>query len=215
MSKVIGLVAGKHADVAEQIRSAILSLDPGAEVLVDSELPRHDAPTPRIALGDKKIHHFNAVRRLAARGAQAVGFCCGCPHSFLGELQTETTVPLADPVGADGERVPPAEYAKALLSLEGPRPKPFKVGLIGGLGPAATVDLYDKLVRFTPAKCDQEHFKVVVEQNPQTPDRTAALLEGGVDPTLALYNGASRLEADGCDAIIIPCNTAHAFIPYL
>lgn len=94
-------------------------------------------------------------------------------------------------------------------------PKPYKIGMIGGLGPAATVDLYDKIVKATPAKTDQEHIKLVVEQNPQIPDRTAALLHGGVDPTLALYNCAKRLEDDGCDAIIVPCNTAHAFIPYL
>lgn len=93
--------------------------------------------------------------------------------------------------------------------------KPFKVGLIGGLGPAATVDLYDKIVKATPAKTDQEHIKLVVEQNPQIPDRTAALLHGGVDPTLALYNCAKRLQDDDCSVLIVPCNTAHAFIPYL
>ena len=57
--------------------------------------------------------------------------------------------------------------------------------MIGGLGPAATVDLYDKIVKATPAKTDQEHFKLVVEQNPQIPDRTKCLLEGGDNPTLS------------------------------
>ena len=94
-------------------------------------------------------------------------------------------------------------------------PKPFKVGMIGGLGPAATVDLYDKITRFTPAKTDQEHIKVVVEQNPQIADRTACLLHGGDDPTLALYECAKRLEQDDCDALIVPCNTAHAFVPFI
>ena len=92
-------------------------------------------------------------------------------------------------------------------------PKPFKLGLIGGLGPAATVDLYDKIVKATPAKTDQEHFKVVIEQNPQIDDRTACLLDGGADPTIAMYNCAKRLQKDGCDYAIIPCNTAHAFLP--
>ena len=73
-------------------------------------------------------------------------------------------------------------------------PKPFKLGLIGGLGPAATVDLYDKIVKATPAKNDQEHFKVVIEQNPQIDDRTARLLNGGPDPTIAMYNCAKRLQ---------------------
>ncbi len=105
-------------------------------------------------------------------------------------------------------------YAKAALSHSTEKlPKPFKLGLIGGLGPAATVDLYDKIVKATPAKNDQEHFKVVIEQNPQIDDRTACLLNGGQDPTIAMYNCAKRLERDGCDYIIIPCNTAHAFLP--
>lgn len=94
-------------------------------------------------------------------------------------------------------------------------PKSFKLGLLGGLGPAATVDLYDKIVKATPAKNDQEHFKVVIEQNPQIDDRTACLLYGGPDPTIAMYNACKRLENDGCEYIIIPCNTAHAFLPRL
>ena len=64
-------------------------------------------------------------------------------------------------------------------------PKPFKLGIVGGMGPAATVDLYDKITRATPAKIDQDHFKVVIEQNPQIPDRTKYLLHGGIDPTLS------------------------------
>lgn len=103
----------------------------------------------------------------------------------------------------------------AVLDTPAYLPKPFKVGMIGGLGPAATVDLYDKIVKATPAKIDQEHIKLVVEQNPQIPDRTACLLNGAEDPTLALFNCAKRMEEDGCDALIIPCNTAHAFIPYM
>lgn len=105
-------------------------------------------------------------------------------------------------------------FAKAALTHSTQKlPKPFKLGLIGGLGPAATVDLYDKIVKATPAKNDQEHFKVVIEQNPQIDDRTACLLNGGPDPTIAMYNCAKRLQRDGCDYIIIPCNTAHAFLP--
>ena len=70
-------------------------------------------------------------------------------------------------------------------------------------------------MKATPATTDQEHIRLVVEQNPQIPDRTKALLEGGADPTLALYRCAKALQADGCDAVIIPCNTAHAFMPYM
>lgn len=119
----------------------------------------------------------------------------------------EKGIPVIDTIGVLA--------AAALAASPAPLPKPFKLGLIGGLGPAATVDLFDKIVKATPAKTDQEHFKLVIEENPQIPDRTACLLEGKTDPTLALYHAAKRLEEDGCDAIIIPCNTAHAFLPYM
>ena len=97
--------------------------------------------------------------------------------------------------------------------------RPFKVGVVGGVGPAATADFMAKIVRNTPAERDQEHVKVVVEQNPQIPDRTENLLGGGTDPTIALYSTCKRLEAADADIIAIPCNTAHAFVeriqPYL
>lgn len=97
--------------------------------------------------------------------------------------------------------------------------RPFKIGVVGGVGPAATVDFMTKIVRNTPARCDQEHIKIVVEQNPQIPDRTENLIGEGADPTVALYATCKKLEADEADLIAIPCNTAHAFVeriqPYL
>ncbi len=110
-----------------------------------------------------------------------------------------------------------ADYAVADLS--GQKAKQFKIGVVGGVGPAATVDFMDKIVRNTPAGRDQEHIKLVVEQNPQIPDRTKNLIGDGIDPTIALYSTCKRLEADEADIIAIPCNTAHAFVeriqPYL
>lgn len=100
-----------------------------------------------------------------------------------------------------------------------PPARPVRIGVVGGVGPAATVDFLDKIVRHTPAGCDQDHLKLVVEQNPQIPDRTGHLLAGGPDPTIALYATCKRLEAADADLIAIPCNTAHAFVeriqPYL
>lgn len=90
---------------------------------------------------------------------------------------------------------------------------PFKLGIVGGVGPAATVDFMDKVIRNTPASRDQDHIKMVVEQNPQIPDRTANLLHREADPTVALLSTCKRLEAAGVHAIAIPCNTAHAFVP--
>ncbi|WP_439865348.1 amino acid racemase [Pseudomonas antarctica] len=89
---------------------------------------------------------------------------------------------------------------------------PFKLGIVGGVGPAATVDFMSKVVAHTPAGCDQDHIKMVVEQNPQIPDRTANLLNGETDPTMAMYATCKRLERAGVNAIAIPCNTAHAFV---
>jgi aspartate racemase len=77
----------------------------------------------------------------------------------------------------------------------------------------------DKVVRATPAGRDQDHVRMVVEHNPQIPDRTGHLVGGGPDPTVALYAAAKKLEAADADLIAIPCNTAHAFVeriqPYL
>jgi len=104
-------------------------------------------------------------------------------------------------------------YAQHLLFAEQRRPaRQIRLGVVGGVGPAATVDFMHKVVRNTPAARDQDHIKVMVEQNPQIPDRTDHLTGDGADPTLALYATCKKLEDGGADLIAIPCNTAHAFI---
>ncbi|MBL4892383.1 MAG: aspartate/glutamate racemase family protein [Rhizobiaceae bacterium] len=104
-------------------------------------------------------------------------------------------------------------YARfALKQTSGLIAKPFKIGIVGGVGPAATIDFMSKLVNATEAECDQDHVKLLVEQNPQIPDRTLNLIADGVDPTLALYSTCKKLEAGGADLIAIPCNTAHAYV---
>ena len=90
--------------------------------------------------------------------------------------------------------------------------KQLIIGIIGGLGPSATVDLMDKIIKNTPAQKDQDHFQMIVEHDPQIPDRTAHLLKGEEDPTISLYACAKKLEKREADFIAIPCNTAHAFI---
>jgi len=92
---------------------------------------------------------------------------------------------------------------------------PFRLGVLGGVGPAATVDFMGKVVRNTKAERDQDHIKMIVEHNPQIPDRTANLVGGGEDPTVALYAACRRLESEGASAIAIPCNTAHAFVEHI
>lgn len=103
-----------------------------------------------------------------------------------------------------------ADYATASESARATLP--FKLGIVGGVGPAATVDFMGKVVKNTPAGKDQDHIKMVVEQNPQIPDRTANLLRQETDPTVAMYATCKRLECEGAKAIAIPCNTAHAYV---
>ncbi|MDC8103394.1 amino acid racemase [Chryseobacterium sp. PTM-20240506] len=103
-----------------------------------------------------------------------------------------------------------ADYA--LLNPNSNVEKSFKIGILGGVGPSATVDFMNKIIQSTPAQKDQDHIKMVVEQNPQIPDRTANLIRQETDPTVAMFSTCKRLEAEGADAIAIPCNTAHAFV---
>ncbi len=83
------------------------------------------------------------------------------------------------------------------------------IGVLGGLGPAATVDFLDQLVRLTPARCDQDHIPVVAAFLPQVPDRSAAILGEGPDPLPALVDGIDLLQRGGVDLVAIPCNTSH------
>jgi aspartate racemase len=85
---------------------------------------------------------------------------------------------------------------------------PRTVGILGGMGPAATVDLLDKIVRHTDAARDQDHVPLVIWHAPQIPDRIAAL-HGGISPEPMLREGARALRAMGAEAIAIACNTAH------
>ena len=104
-------------------------------------------------------------------------------------------------------------YVDHALALRQPAPRrAFKIGIVGGVGPAATVDFMDKIILNTEARRDQDHIRLIVEHNPQIPDRTANLIGDGEDPTLALYAACKRLEANQANLIAIPCNTAHAYL---
>jgi aspartate racemase len=89
------------------------------------------------------------------------------------------------------------------------------IGILGGMGPAATIDFYAKLIEATPAGRDQEHLPVVVWADPRVPDRSDFLLGGGDNPTPWLRRGIDSLRQAGCDLLVVPCNTAHAFLPAL
>ena len=84
-------------------------------------------------------------------------------------------------------------------------------GVLGGVGPDATVDFMAKIVAMTEAERDQDHLRMLVDHNPHVPNRQAAILAGGDDPGPALAEMALRLEAGGADFLVIPCNTAYVF----
>ena len=86
------------------------------------------------------------------------------------------------------------------------------IGILGGMGPEATIDLFYKIIKFTPAEKDQDHLRIIIDNNPKIPDRTAAILGKGEDPLPVLQETAKNLEKAGADFIIIPCNTAHYFL---
>jgi len=86
------------------------------------------------------------------------------------------------------------------------------VGIIGGMGPEATLDLMRRVLAKTPASDDQDHIHLIVESNPKIPSRIAHLIEGtGADPTPELIRIAANLQRAGAQALAIPCNTAHAY----
>lgn len=88
------------------------------------------------------------------------------------------------------------------------------VGILGGMGPEATVLLMQKLIAATPARDDADHIPLIVDQNPQVPSRIRHLIERtGEDPGPVLAGMAQRLQAAGAKALAMPCNTAHHYAP--
>ena len=86
---------------------------------------------------------------------------------------------------------------------------PHRIGILGGMGPAATVDLLQKVIQLTPATRDQDHVPTVVWNVPQIPERLAAMRGEGPSPLPAMLEGARALESVGCEALAVACNTAH------
>ncbi len=89
---------------------------------------------------------------------------------------------------------------------------PQTLGILGGLGPMATVYFYDMLVRHTKATCDQDHLDVIINSRASTPDRTSYILgQSTENPFDIMARDAQRLVTFGADVLAIPCNTAHYF----
>lgn len=90
---------------------------------------------------------------------------------------------------------------------------PLTLGVLGGMGPQATVDFMARVIALTPATSDQDHIPMVVHNNPQVPDRQSAMRDGQGAPVRdALTVSARLLAAGGAAFWVMPCNTAHAFV---
>ena len=85
------------------------------------------------------------------------------------------------------------------------------VGILGGMGPAATLDLISKILKHTPATVEQDHLRILVDINPKVPDRVAAILEGKKEILPVLTGMAQALERMGADLLAISCNNAHYY----
>ena len=83
------------------------------------------------------------------------------------------------------------------------------LGVLGGMGPAATVAFLARVQALTPAQGDADHIRVVMDLNPQVPDRNTR----PGDAEAELGRMAERLKAAGAQVLAMPCNTAHAQKP--
>lgn len=85
------------------------------------------------------------------------------------------------------------------------------IGVLGGMGPEATIELFGKIVKHTGARTDQDHLRMVIDNNPKIPNRTQAIQGKGPSPIRELRRSARALERAGADFIVIPCVTVHYF----
>lgn len=89
------------------------------------------------------------------------------------------------------------------------------VGILGGMGPQATLDLMAKIVAATPARRESDHVRLLVDCNPRVPDRVAAIEGRGPDPGPVLAQMARGLVGQGAELLAVACNTAHYFLPVI
>ena len=97
------------------------------------------------------------------------------------------------------------------MSITSQASQRLTVGVMGGMGPEATAHFFSELVRRTEAAADQDHIRVLIDNNPSIPNRHKAIR--GETPSVGpeLADMAKGLEKAGADFIVMVCNTAHAF----
>lgn len=87
------------------------------------------------------------------------------------------------------------------------------VGVIGGMGPYATLAFLQCILNNTPAEKDWDHIRTITDNNPKIPSRTRAFLYGETDPAPMMAQSANHLRDAGADFVVVPCNSAHYFLP--
>lgn len=85
-------------------------------------------------------------------------------------------------------------------------------GVIGGMGPYATLAFFQCILEHTPAEKDWEHLHIIIDNNPKIPSRTRAFLFDEADPVPMMVESAERLRTAGADFVVVPCNSAHHFL---
>lgn len=211
----ICLIGGLKPDADREILSVLTTRETAETDLApigvryDSRLASWIAPAQDVERSESvlALEIYDGIVEAAARGDVAVVLSMTLSPTTLADLRNNSPLPIVEPCSSLRRQLDRARSVRVA--------RRFKIGVVGGVGPAATIDFLTKLLRHTPATCDQEHLPFVVEQNPQIPDRTAFLLGRGADPTLSLYATCQKLQAGDADLIAIPCNTAHAFIDKL
>jgi aspartate racemase len=89
------------------------------------------------------------------------------------------------------------------------------IGVLGGMGPLATADFFNKVIAATPAKGDADHVPLLIQSDPRIAPRPAAILGEGRSPLPELLAGRDRLILAGATALAMPCNTAHFWLAEL
>ncbi len=179
----------------------------------------HPRPVDSIDLVTEAIYGTEGIKRGNLRGRLVELLRAACADltaqgaDVIVAGLTEIAL-VADEIGEPGVPLIDSNHAYAQHVMHAPAGASrttCKGG--GGVGPVAAWDLLDKVVRNTPAARDQDHIRILVEQNAQIPpDRTEHLVGDGADPTISLYATCRKLEDGDADLIAIPCNTAHAFV---
>lgn len=87
------------------------------------------------------------------------------------------------------------------------------VGILGGMGPYATSLFFQKILQFTPATKDSDHLRVIIDSNPHIPSRSRYQLYNEASPVPGMIESCLKLQAYPVDFILVPCNSASAFLP--